>query len=303
MILCPMSDFRKQHLFDEIFINRRDSNVDYALLSHPSHSWRTVAQPTYTDWLQVLDEFTLIDCFIDAREYNMSHLWNSGNLQEKYQSMPSSNGVLTGLSFLKDLELIQSSDQLDYLNLFSRFLRLVLLASELVDTEVKSPPVLSNINDYNTIHPGSTLAQAHQIINKPLRVIAMIPNDHSRTVAPINIIKVNKRITTLSQLESSYDGKLLGFIEKIEGLVSHLHLYSYHDGWSQPDQRGYVRDPDFNLVRFAENCNIILPDECDTVCVTFPGMEKETRFKITDDPVLVRKLLEYGNTECFTERY
>ena len=295
-----MNDENK--LFIEIFLNRRDNDVDYALLSHPSHSWRTVIQPTYADWLQILDEFTLLDCFIDAREYNMSYLWNLGNLQEKYQSIPSSNGVLTGLSFLKDLELIDTLDQEDYNNLFSRFLRLVLLASELVNNEVKSPPVLSNIV-HNTIHPGSTLAQAHQIINKPLRVIAMIPKDNSRITVPINIIDVNKYVNTISQLESSYDGKLVGFIEKIEGLVSHLHLYSYHDGWSQPDQRGYVRDPDFDLVRFAENCNIILPDDSDTVRVTFPGMEKETEFKITDDPVLVRKLLEYGNTECFTERY
>lgn len=299
-LLYPMNDENK--LFNEIFLNRRDNDVDYALLSHPSHSWRTVIQPTYADWLQILDEFTLLDCFIDAREYNMSYLWNLGNLQEKYLSIPSSNGVLTGLSFLKDLELIDTLDQEDYNNLFSRFLRLVLLASELVNTEVKSPPVLSNIV-HNTIHPGSTLAQAHQIIDKPLRVIAMIPKDNSRITIPININKVNKYITTISQLESSYDGKLLGFIEKIEGLVSHLHLYSYHDGWSQPDQRGYVRDPDFDLVRFAENCNIILPDDSDTVRVTFPGMEKETEFKITDDPVLVRKLLEYGNTECFIERY
>ena len=295
-----MNDENK--LFDEIFINRRDSNVDYALLSHPSHSWRTVIQPTYTDWLQVLDEFTLLDCFIDARQYNMSYLWNLGNLQEKYQSIPSSNGVLTGLSFLKDIELIDTLDQKDYNNLFSRFLRLVLLASELVNTEVKSPPVLSNIA-HNTIHPGSTLAQAHQIIDKPLRVIAMIPKDSNRITIPINVNKVNTHITTLEQLETSYDGKLLGFIEKIEGLISHLHLYSYHDGWSQPDQRGYVRDPDFDLLRFAGNCNIILPDECDTVRATFYGMEKETEFKITDDPVLVRKLLEYGNTECFIERY
>lgn len=299
-LLYPMNDENK--LFIEIFLNRRDNDVDYALLSHPSHSWRTVIQPTYADWLQILDEFTLLDCFIDAREYNMSYLWNLGNLQEKYQSIPSSNGVLTGLSFLKDLELIDTLDQEDYNNLFSRFLRLVLLASELVNNEVKSPPVLSNIV-HNTIHPGSTLAQAHQIINKPLRVIAMIPKDNSRITVPINIIDVNKYVNTISQLESSYDGKLVGFIEKIEGLVSHLHLYSYHDGWSQPDQRGYVRDPDFDLVRFAENCNIILPDDSDTVRVTFPGMEKETEFKITDDPVLVRKLLEYGNTECFTERY
>lgn len=299
-LLYPMNDENK--LFNEIFLNRRDNDVDYALLSHPSHSWRTVIQPTYADWLQILDEFTLLDCFIDAREYNMSYLWNLGNLQEKYQSIPSSNGVLTGLSFLKDLELIDTLDQEDYNNLFSRFLRLVLLASELVNNEVKSPPVLSNIV-HNTIHPGSTLAQAHQIINKPLRVIAMIPKDNSRITVPINIIDVNKYVNTISQLESSYDGKLVGFIEKIEGLVSHLHLYSYHDGWSQPDQRGYVRDPDFDLVRFAENCNIILPDDSDTVRVTFPGMEKETEFKITDDPVLVRKLLEYGNTECFTERY
>ena len=296
-LLYPMNDENK--LFNEIFLNRRDNDVDYALLSHPSHSWRTVIQPTYADWLQILDEFNLLDCFIDAREYNMSYLWNLGNLQEKYLSIPSSNGVLT---FLKDLELIDTLDQEDYNNLFSRFLRLVLLASELVNTEVKSPPVLSNIV-HNTIHPGSTLAQAHQIIDKPLRVIAMIPKDNSRITIPININKVNKYITTISQLESSYDGKLLGFIEKIEGLVSHLHLYSYHDGWSQPDQRGYVRDPDFDLVRFAENCNIILPDDSDTVRVTFPGMEKETEFKITDDPVLVRKLLEYGNTECFIERY
>jgi hypothetical protein len=299
-LLNTMNDENK--LFDEIFINRRDSNVDYALLSHPSHSWRTVIQPTYTDWLQVLDEFTLLDCFIDARQYNMSYLWNLGNLQEKYRSIPSSNGVLTGLSFLKDIELIDTLDQKDYSNLFSRFLRLVLLASELVNTEVKSPPVLSNIA-HNTIHPGSTLAQAHQIIDKPLRVIAMIPKDSNRITIPINVNKVNTHITTLEQLETSYDGKLLGFIEKIEGLISHLHLYSYHHGWSQPDQRGYVRDPDFDLVRFAENCNIILPDECDTVRATFYGMEKETEFKITDDPVLVRKLLEYGNTECFIERY
>jgi hypothetical protein len=299
-LLNTMNDENK--LFDEIFLKRRDSNVDYALLSHPSHSWRTVSQPTYTDWLQVLDEFTLLDCFIDAREYNMSYLWNLGNLQEKYQSIPSSNGVLTGLSFLKDLELIDTLDQKDYNNLFSRFLRLVLLASELVNIEVKSPPVLSNIA-HNTIHPGSTLAQAHQIIDKPLRVIAMIPKDSNRITIPINVNKVNTHINTLEQLKNSYDGKLLGFIEKIEGLISHLHLYSYHDGWSQPDQRGYVRDPDFDLVRFAENCNIILPDECDTVRATFYGMEKETEFKITDDPVLVRKLLEYGNTECFIERY
>jgi hypothetical protein len=295
-----MNDENK--LFDEIFLKRRDSNVDYALLSHPSHSWRTVLQPTYTDWLQVLDEFTLLDCFIDAREYNMSYLWNLGNLQEKYQSIPSSNGVMTGLSFLKDLELIDALDQEDYNNLFSRFLRLVLLASELVTTEVKSPPVLSNIAN-NTIHPGSTLAQAHQIIDKPLRVIAMIPKDNSRINIPINIININKYITTISQLESSYDGKLLGFIEKIEGLVSHLHLYSYHDGWSQPDQRGYVRDPDFDLLRFAEHCNMTLPDECDTVRATFPRMEKETEFKITDDPILVHKLLDYGNTECIMKRY
>lgn len=299
-LLYIMNDENK--LFNDIFLNRRDDDVDYALLSHPSHSWRTVAQPTYADWLQVLDEFTLLDCFIDARKYNMSYLWNLGNLQEKYHSIPSGNGVLTGLSFLKDLEIIDTLDQEDYNNLFSRFLRLVLLASELVNTEVKSPPVLSNIV-HNTIHPGSTLAQAHQIIDKPLRVIAMIPKDNSRINIPINTIDVNKYITTISQLESSYDGKLLGFIEKIEGLVSHLHLYSYHDGWSQPDQRGYVRDPDFDLVRFAENCNVILPDNSDTVRVTFPGMKKETKFKITDDPILVRRLLEYGNNNCFIERY
>jgi hypothetical protein len=289
-------------LFNDIFLNRRDNDVDYALLSHPSHSWRTVSHPTYADWLQVLDEFTLVDCFIDAREYNMSYLWNLGNLQEKYRSIPSSNGVLTGLSFLKDLELIDTLDQKDYNNLFGRFLRLVLLASELVNTEVKSPPVLSNISN-NTIHPGSTLAQAHQIIDKPLRVIVMMPKDSNRITIPININKVNTYITTLSQLENIYDGKLLGFIEKIEGLVSHLHLYSYHTGWSQADQRGYVRDPDFDLIRFLENCNRLLPDDCDTVRTIFPNMKKETEFKTTDDPILVRKLLEYGNNNCFIERY
>ena len=289
-------------LFNDIFLNRRDNDVDYALLSHPSHSWRTVSHPTYADWLQVLDEFTLVDCFIDAREYNMSYLWNLGNLQEKYRSIPSSNGVLTGLSFLKDLEIIDTIDQKDYNNLFGRFLRLVLLASELINTEVKSPPVLSNIA-YNTIHPGSTLAQAHQIIDKPLRVIVMIPKDNNRIIIPINIDKVNTYITSLEQLETGYDGKLLGFIEKIEGLVSHLHLYSYHTGWSQPDQRGYVRDPDFDLIRFLENCNRLLPDDCDTVRTIFPDMKKETEFKITDDPILVRKLLEYGNNNCFIERY
>jgi len=293
---------QENKLFNDIFLNRRDNDVDYALLSHPSHSWRTVSHPTYADWLQVLDEFTLVDCFIDAREYNMSYLWNLGNLQEKYRSIPSSNGVLTGLSFLKDLEIIDTIDQKDYNNLFGRFLRLVLLSSELVDTEVKSPPVMSNIS-HNTIHPGSTLAQAHQIINKPLRIVVMVPKDRSRINTPINITNVNGYITTLSQLENIYDGKLLGFIEKIEGLVSHLHLYSYHTSWSQSNHLGYVNDPHFDLIRFLENCNRLLPDDCDTVRTIFPNMKKETEFKITNDPILVRKLLEYGKNNCFTERY
>ena len=289
-------------LFNDIFINRRDVNVNYALLTHPSHSWRTIQVPTYSDWLQVLDEFEIIDCMIDAREYNLSRLWNAGNLQEKYHNIPSSRQPITGLSFLKDLELIHHTDSVDYMNLFSRFLRLVLLSCELVSTDVRSPPVLSNIEP-NTIHPGSTLAQAHQVINKPLRVMLMLPKDSSRIKDPINIVQVNNRIHTLAQLEDVYKGKLLGFIERIKGMITHLHLYSYHPGWGAPDQRGYVKDPDFDLVRFVHKCNEVFPDDSDTVRVTFPGMDKETQFKVTDDPALVQQMLEYGNAECFIKRY
>ena len=43
----------ERELFKKIFLDNRDDDVNYALLTHPSHSWRTIAQPTYEDWKDV----------------------------------------------------------------------------------------------------------------------------------------------------------------------------------------------------------------------------------------------------------
>jgi len=288
----------EHELFKKIFLDNRDDDVNYALLTHPSHSWRTIAQPTYEDWKDVLKEFSLIDCFIDTREHNMSQLWLDGNLSEKYHSIPYGSGVLKGLDFLKDLQLIDKNDEADFDNLFARFYRMLVLCSDLIEGDVKSPPVLSNVHR-NTIHPGSTISQSHQIIDKPLRIILMKPKDESRIEIPVNILKVNKYISTLEDLEKSYEGNLLGFIERIAGRIKHLHLYSYHSSWEKPDDRGYVEYPKFDAVKFLKYCNDNFPDTCESVTVRLPRMTTDLTFKVTNDSDLIKQAFIYGKKECF----
>lgn len=288
-------------IFDNIFKHRLREGQNYALLTHEYHKEFTIANPTMSDWEDMLALFELRDCYIDPRLPDLGRLWSMGNLSEKYNtSIPYATTPITGLSILKNLHLIDLSDEQDYVNMFFRIHKLFTMACEIMKTPVFSPPVLSNIH-HNMIHPGSTLSQAHQFINKPLRIMLMSPKQDSEyeVTTPINIIKINKEVKTLSDLESCYKGELVGFFEKRKGLINHIHLYSYHGDWNKPDENGYIEYPKFSIKKFYQTVNELLPDDCETISVFNPFMNQSYDIKITDDVELLENIFTVGSKVCF----
>ena len=58
--LMELSLIQDKECFNQIFV-KRNSNVNYVMLEYE----RIVQKPTYDDWLQILEEFELWDCFVD----------------------------------------------------------------------------------------------------------------------------------------------------------------------------------------------------------------------------------------------
>jgi len=290
----------EEDLFEKIFL-RRDKGVNYGLLTAPGHIVKTLATPTYADWLRVLKQYTLIDCFVDARKLKLSQLWSDGNLDPSCWDNTYTKNDVQGLSVMKCLEQVSHNDTANYEALFSRIMRLLVVSCEMATNPVRSPPVLSNIFN-NTVHPGSTLSQAHQMLDKPLRVLLMRPNDKSWIKEPVTVISNNYRIRTLKDLQKTYQGAPIGFLDSMNGRITHMHVYSYHTDWMSPDQQGFIEYPEFHHLRFMQFVNFYLPDTADTVTFKMPWTGKFFTMKITDNPDDLRKIFTAGAVVGFIAR-
>lgn len=287
-------------LFNKIFIDRRRSGVNYALLTHKNHKDSIISHPSYKDWLDVIENFELYDCFIEPNLTKLGKLWCDGNLNEKYWDIPYATTPITGLSILKNLNYIDADDEIDYSNMYTRIIKLITMACEIMKDPVRSPPVLGNFFN-NVIHPGSTLSEAHLFLKKPMRVLLMKPKEvfPIPISEPITILQVNKKIETLADLESCYEGDLIGFIEKRDNIIHHLHMYSYHSNWTQPDDHGYIEYPEFDIISFFDLLNNVLPDNCEQVFFNYPYTDHFIKVKISDDMKLMEKVFKLGSERCF----
>lgn len=284
-------------LFKQIFIEE-PNKISFSVLStYP----RIFKNPTFDDWKQFLDEFYLIDCYVDLNVNEIDLDLVVDKKSDEIIHVDAFDMDLSGLNVLKLLAQFKFEDHgPTYIYVFIFVMKTLFLCCDLmVNPKVKSPPVLSSMFR-NKIHPGQRLAMAHRILKRPLHVLLI--KSKERHHAKLNILQINDEIDSLEKLKEMYEGcRMIGYFERNLSPIffSHLHLWSYHPGYDQVNKHGYIEEPKFDYLRFFEMVNDSLPYL--SPCVTFLDWEKQKKItvKITDDLEILKPIFKEGYKFCW----